>query len=389
MDVTVASGFLRYFLDLPDPRGVNRIHKLHDLIVIAVMAVICGADGWAQVALFGRCKQKWFSTFLELPGGIPSHDTFGRVFSRLNPDAFDRCFLAWMSALVELSGGRLVAIDGKSIRRSFEHAWDKSGMTHLVSALVSQGGNRVVFGQVAVEDKSNEITAIPKLLEMMDLRGAVVTIDAIGTQREIAGKIIEGKGDYVLVVKDNQPALHEKVTALMDEAAIGPVGGLNVGFFEEHDENHGRIETRKTWVVNDTSSLGKPLLDLWPGLATGSLTMVERLRQNLGDPTGKTTVERHYCISSLKGSDDEAARTLAAYVRGHWAVENNLHWQLDMSFNEDDRRIRKGHGAENFSRLSRIALNLLKRNHTIKAGIKGKRLYAGWDHDYLLKLISA
>jgi predicted transposase YbfD/YdcC len=387
MNVTAAGGFLRYFSDLPDPRGVNKIHKLHDLIVIAVMAVICGADGWAQVALFGRCKQKWLASFLELPNGIPSHDTFGRVFSRLDPEAFERCFLAWMSALVELSGGRLVAIDGKSIRRSFEHAWDKSGMTHLVSALVSQGGNRMVFGQVAVEDKSNEITAIPKLLELMDLCGAVVTIDAIGTQREIAGKIIEGKGDYVLAVKDNQPALHEKVVALMDEAALGPVNGLHVGYFEEHDENHGRIETRKTWVVNDTSSLGKSLLDLWPGLWTGSLTMVERTRQNLGDLSGKTTVERHYCISSLKGCDDRAARTMAGYVRGHWAVENNLHWQLDVSFNEDDRRIRKGHGAENFSRLSRIALNLLKRDQTIKAGIKGKRLNAGWDHNYLLKLI--
>lgn len=393
MDVTAARGFLRYFSDLPDPRGGNRIHKLHDLIVIAVMAVICGADGWAQVALFGRCKEEWFSTFLELPAGIPSHDTFGRVFSLLNPDAFERCFLAWMSALVELSGGRLVAIDGKSIRRSFEHAWDKSGMTHLVSALVSQGGNKVVFAQTAVDDKSNEITAIPKLLELMDLRGAVVTIDAIGTQRDIAGKIIEGKGDYVLAVKENQPALHEKVTALMNEAALGSIDGLNVGCFEERESNHGRIETRKTWVVNDTSSLGKPLLDLWPhlagGRAGGSLMMVERTRQDLGDLTGKTTVERHYCISSLKGCDDPAAQTLAGHVRGHWAVENNLHWQLDVSFGEDDRRIRKGHGAENFSRLSRIALNLLKRDQTINAGIKAKRLNAGWDHDYLLKLIIA
>lgn len=386
MDVTVASGFAHYFSDLPDPRGLNRIHKLHDLIVIAVMAVICGADGWVQVALFGRSKLKWFSTFLELPGGMPSHDTFGRVFSRLAPDAFERCFLAWMSTLVELSGGRLVAIDGKSIRRSFEHSWDKSGMTHLVSAMVSQGGNRVVFGQVAVEDKSNEITAIPKLLELMDLQGAVVTIDAIGTQREIAGTIIQGKGDYVLAVKDNQPALYQKVVALMDEAALGGVD--RVGYFEERDDNHGRIETRKTWLVNDTSSLGKRLLDQWPGLATGSLTRVERTRQDQGDLTGRRTIQCHYCISSLSGCDDQAARTMAGYVRGHWAVENNLHWQLDVSFNEDHRRIRKGHGAENFSRLGRLALNLLKRDQTIKAGIKAKRLNAGWDHDYLLKLIS-
>ncbi|MEO6567636.1 MAG: ISAs1 family transposase [Opitutaceae bacterium] len=389
MDVTAAGGFLRFFTDLPDPRGVNKIHKLSDLIVIAVMAVICGADSWAQVAQFGGCKQKWLATFLELPGGIPSHDTFGRVFSQLNPDAFESCFLAWMSALVELAGGRLVAIDGKSIRRSFEHGWDKSGMAHLVSALVSQGGNRVVFGQVAVTDKSNEITAIPRLLELMDLQGAVVTIDAIGTQREIVKQIIDGQGDYVLPVKQNQPALHEKVKAMMDETVLGPVDGLNVGFFEQRDEDHGRIELRRTWVVNDTSSLGKPLLDLWPGLAGGSLARVERTRQDLGDLTGKTTVEHHYYISSLRGCDDDAARMLGGYVRGHWAVENNLHWQLDVNFNEDDRRIRKGHGAENFSRLSRLALNLLKRDKKIKIGIKGKRLCAGWDHDYLLKLITA
>jgi len=247
----------------------------------------------------------------------------------------------------------------------------------------------VVFAQVAVQDKSNEITAIPKLLELIDLKGAVVTIDAIGTQREIAQKIIDGGGDSVLPVKDNQPALHEKVKALMDEAALGPVDGLSVGFFEQRDEDHGRIEIRKTWAVDDTSSLGNPLLNLWPGLTGGSLALVERTRQDLGDLTGKTTVQRLYYISSLHGQGDQAARTIARYARGHWAVENNLHWQLDVSFNEDDRRIRKGHGAENFSRLSRIAINLLKRDMSIKAGIKGKRLNAGWDHDYLLKLISA
>jgi len=388
MDVTAGGAFLRFFCELPDPRGVNRIHKLADMIVIAVMAVICGADGWSEVALFGRCKQKWLTTFLELPGGIPSHDTFGRVFALLDPDAFERCFLEWMSALVELSGGRLLAIDGKSIRRSFDHAWDKSGMAHMVSALVNQDGNRMVFGQIAVQDKSNEITAIPRLLELMDLKGAVVTIDAIGTQREIAGKIIAGGGDYVLPVKENQPALHQKVSALMEEAALGEIKDLDVGYFEQSNEGHGRVETRRTWVVNDTASLGKPLLDLWPGLAGGSLALVERRRKSLGDETGSTTVERCYYIASLDGCDNAAAQRMARYARGHWAVENNLHWQLDLSFREDERRIRKGHGAQNYSRLCRLALNLLKRDKTIQAGVKGKRLNAGWDHDYLLKLIS-
>jgi predicted transposase YbfD/YdcC len=388
MDVTSNRDFLRFFFELPDPRGINKIHKLHDMITLAIMAVICGADGWAQVEMFGHSKQKWLATFLELPSGIPSHDTFGRVFGRLDPDAFERCFLAWMSALVELSGGRLIAIDGKSVRRSFEHAWDKSGMVHLVSAMLNQGANRIVFGQVAVEDKSNEITAIPKLLALMDLRGAVVTIDAIGTQREIVRQIVDAKADYILPVKENQPALHQKVKALMEDAVLGPVKGLKVGRFQQSNQDHGRIETRKIWLVNDTKWLGEDLLKLWPGLTTGSLAMVERTRQNLGDLTGKITTERHYYISSLKGCTDTHAQTMAQYIRGHWSVENNLHWQLDVSFSEDQRRIRKGNGSENFSRLCRIALNLLKRDTSIKAGIKTKRLNAGWDHDYLLKLMA-
>jgi predicted transposase YbfD/YdcC len=388
MDVTVAGGFLRFFSDLPDPRGRNKIHQLSDMIVIAVMAVICGADSWAEVELFGRSKQSWLATFLALPQGIPSHDTFTRVFSLLEPASFERCFMAWMSALSGRTDGRLIAIDGKSIRRSFTHAWDKSGMAHMVSALVSEGGNRLVFAQVAVSDKSNEITAIPELLDLMDLQGAVVTLDAMGTQREVAGKIIKAGGDYVLPVKDNQPALRRKVQASLTEAALGGINGLTVGSFEQTEERHGRRETRRHWLVDDVSCLGRPLLDLWPGLSGGSLLMVERERQNLGDPTGKTTVERHYYISSLKGSGHEAARVMAGYVRGHWSVENNLHWQLDVSFAEDQRRIRRGHGAANFSRLCRIALNALKQEKSIKIGIKGKRLNAGWDHDYLLKLIA-
>jgi predicted transposase YbfD/YdcC len=387
MDVSAAAGFLRFFNDLPDHRAGNKVHKLGDLLVIAVMAVICGADGWAQVEQFGLAKQQWLATFLELPDGIPSHDTFGRFFARLDPEAFERCFRAWMSALVELSGGRLIAIDGKAIRRSFEHAWDKSGMAHLVSAMVCQGGNRMVFGQVSVEEKSNEITAIPKLLALMDLKGAVVTIDAMGTQREVAKLVVDGGGDYLLPVKDNQPTLHAKVKTLLDDAVAGPVEGLAVGYFKEVDADHGRLETRETWVVDDTCSLGKALLNQWPGLATGSMMVTRRTRQDLGDLSGKTTVEEHHYISSIGGHDDAAAERLAGLARGHWAVENNLHWQLDVSFDEDQRRVRKGHGAENYSRLCRIALNLLKQDQTVKLGIKSKRLVAGWDHNYLLKLI--
>jgi len=388
MDATATGGFLRFFRDVPDPRTGNFItHKLHDLIVIAVLAVICGADGWTQVAFWSRCKAKWLRTFLDLPGGIPSHDTFSRVFSLLDPDAFERCFLNWMASVVELSAGRLVSIDGKAIRRSFEHGWDKSGMTHLVSAFVSQGDNRLVFSQLAVEDKSNEITAIAKLLELLDLNGAIVTIDAIGCQREVAAKTIGGGGDYVLPVKENQPNLLDKTQALLKDAVLDHAKGIDdgtrVGFFEQGESGHGRVETRRVWVIDEIHWLGEDLLTLWPGLS--SIALVERTRHNLGDYSGKVSIERQVYISSLKGID---ASRIASAVRGHWAVENNLHWQLDVSFAEDQARTRTGHAAENYSRLCRIALNLLKRNTSKKAGIKTKRLIAGWDHDYLLQLIS-
>lgn len=388
MDATATAGFLRFFRDVPDPRTGNFItHKLHELIVIAVLAVICGADGWVQVAFWGRCKAKWLATFLDLPGGIPSHDTFDRVFSRLDPDAFERCFLNWMAAVVELSAGRLVSIDGKAIRRSFEHAWDKSGMTHLLSAFVGQADNRVVFSQLAVEDKSNEIVAIPKLLDLLDLKGAVVTIDAIGCQREVAAKITAGGADYVLPVKENQPTLLDKTQSLLNDVALDHATGIgdkaHVGYFEQSESGHGRQETRRVWVTDQVQWLGTDLLALWPGLS--SVALVERTRQDLGDLTGKVSVERQVYISSLNGVD---ARAVAVAVRGHWSVENNLHWQLDVSFGEDHNRTRKGNGAENYSRLCRIALNLLKRDASIKAGIKTKRLNAGWDHDYLLRLIS-
>ena len=393
MDATAAAGFLRFFRDLPDPRrGCNAIHKLHDIVVIAVLAVICGADGWAQVALFGRSKAKWLGTFLDLPGGIPSHDTFGLVFARLDPDAFERCFVAWVSALAEATGGRLIAVDGKAIRRSFERAWDKSGMAHLVSAFVR--GNQMVFGQLAVDGKSNEITAIPRLLALLDLHGAVVTVDAAGCQKAVAAAAVAGGADYVLALKGNQPTLHRRALALMTEAALdharggaatagGADGSVRRGVTGRVVEaGHGRREARRVLVTNDLAGLGKAAAG-WAG--PGSVVMVESERQDLGDTSGKVTTERRLYLSSLKSLD---AGRMADLVRGHWSVENNLHWQLDVSFDEDQRRIRTGHGAENYSRLCRIALNLLKRDTSVKAGIKSKRLTAGWDHDYLLRLIS-
>ena len=391
MDATAGGGFLRFFREfegLEDPRAGGVTHRLHEMVVVAILGVICGCDGWAQVELFGRRKLKWLRTFLDLPGGVPSHDTFGRVFARLDPDSFERCFLAWASALVGASGGRLVAVDGKSIRRSFGHAWDKSGMAHLVSAFVAEGGNRLVFAQVAVEDKENEIVAIPRLLALLDLAGATVTVDAIGCQREVAGQVVGGGGDYVLPAKENQPTLLAKARAVAEDAVLDHgkgVAGSRVGYHEERGEAHGQVETRRVWVTDRVEGLGGELLGLWPGLAAGAVAVVERVRQDLGDLTGAVTTERHYFITSVGGLD---ARRIAHAVRGHWGVENGLHWQLDVTFREDDRRIRKGHGAENFSRLCRIALNLLKRDATAKGGIQTKRLQAGWDNDYLLQLIS-
>ena len=383
MDAPATGGVLRFFRDLPDPRAPNVVHKLHDILVVALCAVICGADGWAEVEVFGRSKLAWFKTFLDLPGGIPSHDTFGRVFARLDPDAFERCFIAWTSAVAQVSGGRLIAIDGKAIRRSFEHAWDKSGMAHLVSAFVD--ANRMVFGQAAVGGKSNELEAIPRLLGLLDLAGATVTIDAIGCQRDVARRVVEKGADYVLAVKENQPALHAKVKALLDEAVLEGFRGMSHGHSERTDGGHGRVETRRVWVTDEVRWLGEQLLGQWPGLSGGSVGVVEAVRQNLGDLSGRVTTERRYFISSIAGTD--AAR-LGDAVRGHWSVENKLHWQLDVSFREDERRIRKGHGAENYSRLCRLALNLLKRDRTVKIGVHGKRLKAGWDEHYLLRLLT-
>jgi predicted transposase YbfD/YdcC len=377
MDGEATSSLLRFFTDIADPRGKNIIHKLHDILVIAICAVICGADGWVEVEAFGQSKQSWFKRFLDLPGGIPSHDTFGRVFARLQPDAFEKCFTAWISVVAGGSGGKLLAIDGKSIRRSFEHGWDKSGMAHMVSAFVSE--NQMVFSQTAVEGRDNEIAAIGKLLEMIDLVDATVSIDAIGCQRAIAGKITERRGQYVLAVKENQPALHAKLKALLDEAILDDFAGMQHGYFQESDGDHGRVEIRKTWVSDQVQHLGD-LTQHWPCLS--SIGVVESQRQVIG---GKSSTQRRYFISSLPGTD---AQRFGQSVRGHWSIENQLHWSLDMSFREDERRVRKGYGAENFSRLCRLALNLLKSDKTVKIGLHGKRLKAGWDEHYLLRLLT-
>ena len=377
MEAPVTGEILRVFEQLPDPRGKNARHKLIDVLTLALCGVICGAGDWVAVVYYATRKKAWFESFLELPFGIPSHDTFGRVFAKLNPEELEKCFLAWMKTLVELGGGKLIAIDGKSLRNSFEHGWDKSGMAHRVWAFVQ--ANKMVFAQTTCDGKGRELDAIARLLALLELEGSVVTIDALGCQVSIAQLIVQAKADYLLQVKDNQPTLHAKLQTLLAEAVLEKLVGWKGDFFEETNGGHGRIETRKIWVTWDVKHLGA-LAKTWPGLK--SVALVERTRK-IGD---HTSVERHYYIATLDGR--KTARQFLEYSRGHCSVENNLHWQLDVSFDEDHRRIRKDHGPENFSRLNRIALNLLKNEKTAKCGIKTKRLSCGWGDDYLLKVIA-
>jgi predicted transposase YbfD/YdcC len=362
---------------MPDPRHHNIRHGLIDILTIALFAVTCGAEGWVDVARYGRSKHDWLKSFLDLPCGIPSHDTFGKVFARLDPDALEQCFRNWMAAMVQLSGGKLVAIDGKSLRRSFEHGWDKSGMAHMVSAFVQ--ANHVVLGQQQTDGKGRELDGIEKLLKTLDLQGAVVTIDALGCNRKIADLIVQGGANYVLQVKGNQSKLQKAMAALIEDAMLEQFKGMCADSHEQTDGDHGRIETRKVTVTWDVQFLGK-IGQKWPGLK--SLAVVDSRRQI----NGQISSERHYYISSLDAR--RSARQFAEYIRGHWSVENNLHWQLDVSFNEDQRRIRKDHGAENFSRLCRMSLNLLKNEPTAKVGIATRRKMCGWDNDYLLKVVA-
>jgi predicted transposase YbfD/YdcC len=375
MDALATARIPRAFEAMPDPRRHNIRHQFLDIITIALFAVLCGCDDWCAVAAYGKTKYAWLKTFLELPGGIPSHDTFGDVFARLNPDAFEACFRAWMKSMVQVSGGKLVAIDGKSLRRSFEHGWDKSGMAHIVSAFVA--ANKMVFAQQKTDGKGKELSAIEQLLGMLELNGAVVTIDAIGCQRKIAKMIRDAKAHYILQVKANQSLLQKMIAKTINEARLEGFAGLNSRSDRQIDADHGRIEIRTVHVTWDVHILGK-IAEKWPGLR--SIIAVHRERET----DGRKSSEWHYYISSLDGR--RTARQIADYVRGHWSVENNLHWQLDVSFNEDQRRIRKGHGAENFSRLTRMALNLLKRESSQKIGIATKRKICGWDNDYLLKV---
>jgi len=370
-----AATIAEHFSELEDPRRYNKRHLLHDIIVIAICAAICGADDWVAVEDFGHAKQSWFEEFLELPHGIPSHDTFGDVFRVLDSDQFRRGFIQWVQAVNEVTGGQIVPIDGKKLRRSHDKTLGKNAI-HMVSAWAAE--NHVVLGQIKVDDKSNEITAIPQLLDLLEISGCIVTIDAMGCQREIARKIVEDKdADYVLALKGNQGGLFEDVKGLFEHAQ--EVGFENCEHYRTEEKGHGRREVRECWTASDSESLAsiQSLAD-WQDLRTVIMVKSKRF---VGD---KRSEESRYYISSLSGDAEQALEA----VRGHWGIENKVHWVLDIAFREDDCRIRKGNGAQNFAILRHIALNLLKQEKTAKCGVKNKRLKAGWDESYLLKVLS-
>ena len=358
---------LKYFSELTDPRVErNREHLLEEILLIAIAAVLSGAESWNDIADYGKDKQEWLQTFLALPSGIPSHDTFNRVFAALDPEEMEKGFAVWVASIAKLTAGEVVAIDGKTLCGTRETG--KKKLVHMVSAWANS--NNLVLAQRKVDEKSNEITAIPKLLNALELAGTVVTIDAMGCQREIASRIIGKKADYVLAVKENQPGLLADIKDSFQMLAADAVA-------EEVDCEHGRVERRNCSVVADLSLLERPFE--WASLQ--ALVRIESERYH--KVSGKTEREIRYYITSLKPD----ARRLNGAIRQHWGIENKLHWVLDVGFGEDLDRKRAGHAAQNFSLLNRIALNLLKQETTFKRGIKGKRLKAAWNHPYLLKLL--
>jgi predicted transposase YbfD/YdcC len=376
--VTELSSLTVHFADLPDPRVERtRRHALLDILVIAICATVCGADDFVAIAAWGRAKEGWLRQRLALPNGIPAHDTFDRVFRRLDPQAFSGSFLAWVQAVRTATDGEVIAFDGKTLRHSFDTASGKAAI-HMVSAWATE--NRLVLGQVKVDDKSNEITAIPALLRLLDISGCLVTIDAMGCQRAIARQIVEQGGDYVLALKENQPSLYADVMEFFIEAQARNFAGIPHGFWREFDGEHGRIETRRCWTVDDIAWLRER--HDWRELT--SIVMMERVRQ-VGE---RRSVELSYSISSLAGGTDREARRLASALRGHWGIENRLHWVLDVSFQEDSCRVRRDHAAQNLATVRHVGLNLLHQERSAPMGTKNKRLRAGWDPQYLEKVLT-
>ncbi len=364
----VMSSFFEHFATLPDPRVERtRLHKLSDILFITMAAVLSGCDDWNEIELYGETKEEWLRKYLELPAGIPSHDTFNRVFSLLDPEALRACFLGWVQEVAHLTRGDVVSIDGKRLCSSGEDG--KRSLIHLVSAWSEANG--MMLAQVKVEEKSNEITAIPSLLGVLELKGCIVTLDAMGCQRDIAEAIVEKGADYILAVKGNQGSLLDDVKEAFSEQTPSSENAITA-------LGHGRIEKRTCRVIADTAWICRK--EQWKGL----LSLVEITSERTYKAGGEKQKEVRYYISSLQAD----AATFNQHIRSHWGIENRLHWTLDVVFHEDQSQKRAGHAAENYALITRMALNLLKAEKTAKISMKNKRHKAGWDNNYVIQLLT-
>jgi predicted transposase YbfD/YdcC len=360
-----------HFSDLTDPRRRKVVYPLINVVTIAICAVIAGADDFVSIAAWGSEKRAWLATILDLSSGIPSHDRFNAIFAALDPAEFEKCLLSWITSLHEITAGQIVPIDGKTLRGSFDKASGKSAI-HMVSAWAT--ANHISLGQMVVDAKSNEITAIPKLLELLEISGSIVTIDAMGCQTAIAEAILAKKADYVLAVKDNQPTLHAGIEAYFLNHMDDDFARVKMSRHETKEQGHGRIEHRTYYVCDAPAEL--PDGKRWKGLKRIGVAISNTIRG------GKPADDVRYYILSKRMS----ARSFGAAVRGHWGIES-MHWHLDVTFGEDHCRTRKGRADANFSILRRTALSLLKNEKTAKVGVKNKRLTAAWNDQYLEKVL--
>ena len=377
MEAVAIALVLSMFAAVPDPRARNARHRLGDVLAIALLAVLSGADDYPGIVEFGRDRAGLLGGLLPLPQGVPSVKTFRRVFAAVDPTAMGEVLGRWSAALVKTCAGKQIAVDGKALRRSFEHAWEKMGMLHLVTAWCVE--DSLCLGQSAVDEKSNEIVAVPQVLGLLDLNGAVVTVDALNTQRAIAAQVVDAGGDYVMALKDNHPTLFARVARNVDDLIREKFEGVAHTAADDTDAGHGRVDRRQVYATDRIEWLTDAQRAEWAGLR--SIAAVDSTRK-LGDGTVERS--RRYSISSLPPD----AKELGRLVRNHWAIGNGQHWCLDVGFREDQSRVRAGHGDENLAAVRRIALNLLKQDKSVKLGIANKRLKAARSVKYLLGLVT-